>query len=81
MSTNKDDRRGELSVSRVVDAPRDLVWQAFTEPEHLAAFWGGSYCRAWEEAGVVVGRARSPRPRWPIHGRESVCRIERRRYS
>jgi len=25
----------------VVDAPRDLVWQAFTEPEHLAAFWGG----------------------------------------
>jgi uncharacterized protein YndB with AHSA1/START domain len=25
----------------VVDAPRDLVWQAFTEPEQLAAFWGG----------------------------------------
>jgi uncharacterized protein YndB with AHSA1/START domain len=41
MSTNKDDRRGELTVSRVVNAPRDLVWQAFTEPEHLAAFWGG----------------------------------------
>ena len=43
MSTpaDKDDRRGELTVSRVVDAPRDLVWRAFTEPEHLAAFWGG----------------------------------------
>ena len=39
--TNRDDRRGELTISRVVDAPRDLVWQAFTEPEHLAAFWGG----------------------------------------
>ena len=39
--TNEDDRRGELTVSRVVDAPRDLVWRAFTEPEHLAAFWGG----------------------------------------
>lgn len=37
----KDDRRGELTVSRVVDAPRELVWQAFTEPEHLAVFWGG----------------------------------------
>jgi uncharacterized protein YndB with AHSA1/START domain len=36
-----DDRRGELAVSRVVDAPRELVWQAFTEPEHLAVFWGG----------------------------------------
>lgn len=39
--TNEDDRRGEFTVSRVVDAPRDLVWQAFTEPEHVAAFWGG----------------------------------------
>jgi uncharacterized protein YndB with AHSA1/START domain len=39
--TNEDDRRGEFTISRVVDAPRDLVWQALTEPEHLAAFWGG----------------------------------------
>jgi uncharacterized protein YndB with AHSA1/START domain len=39
--TNEDDRRGELIVSRVIDAPRDLLWKAFTEPEHLAAFWGG----------------------------------------
>jgi uncharacterized protein YndB with AHSA1/START domain len=39
--TDEDDRRGELTVYRVVDAPRDLVWRAFTEPEHLAAFWGG----------------------------------------
>jgi uncharacterized protein YndB with AHSA1/START domain len=38
---HKDDRRGDLTVSRVVDAPRGLVWQAFTEPEHLAVFWGG----------------------------------------
>jgi uncharacterized protein YndB with AHSA1/START domain len=53
MSTNKDDGGGEFTVSGVVDARRELVWQAFTEPEHLAAFWGGSYCRAWEEAGVV----------------------------
>ena len=39
--TNKDDRRGEFIISRVVDAPRELVWRAFIEPEHLAAFWGG----------------------------------------
>jgi uncharacterized protein YndB with AHSA1/START domain len=43
MSTppGRGERRGELIVSRVVDAPRELVWQAFTEPEHIAAFWGG----------------------------------------
>ena len=40
-SDYKDGRRGELTISRVVDAPRELVWQAFTEPEHLAVFWGG----------------------------------------
>jgi uncharacterized protein YndB with AHSA1/START domain len=40
-STNRDDRRGEFTISRVVNAPRGLVWQAFTEPEHLAAFWDG----------------------------------------
>jgi uncharacterized protein YndB with AHSA1/START domain len=39
--TNREDRRGEFTFSRVVNAPRDLVWQAFTEPVHLAAFWGG----------------------------------------
>jgi hypothetical protein len=44
MSTpaDEDDRRGELIVSRVVDAPRDLLSRAFTEPEDLAAVWGGS---------------------------------------
>jgi len=44
--TKEDDRRGELTVSRVVDAPRDLLWRAFTEPEHLATFWGGPEAEA-----------------------------------
>jgi uncharacterized protein YndB with AHSA1/START domain len=26
--------------SRVLDAPRDLVWAAFTDPKHLAKWWG-----------------------------------------
>ena len=26
--------------SRVIDAPRDLVWAAFTDPKHLAKWWG-----------------------------------------
>jgi uncharacterized protein YndB with AHSA1/START domain len=30
----------ELVTSRVLDAPRDLVFEAFIQPEHLAQWWG-----------------------------------------
>ncbi len=30
----------EIVVTRVLDAPRELVWQAWTEPEHVAQWWG-----------------------------------------
>lgn len=30
----------EIVISRVFDAPRELVWKAWTEPEHLAQWWG-----------------------------------------
>jgi uncharacterized protein YndB with AHSA1/START domain len=30
----------EFVISRVVDAPRDLVWKAFTEAERLKQWWG-----------------------------------------
>ena len=29
-----------ILISRVVDAPRDLVFEAFTNPKHLTRFWG-----------------------------------------
>jgi uncharacterized protein YndB with AHSA1/START domain len=31
---------GELSFTRVVDAPRELVFRCMVEPEHLTHFWG-----------------------------------------
>lgn len=31
---------GDLRITRVFDAPRELVWQAWTDPEHLARWWG-----------------------------------------
>ena len=31
---------GELSFTRVFDAPRELVFRCMTEPEHLTHFWG-----------------------------------------
>ena len=30
----------EIVVSRVFDAPRELVWEAWTDPKHLTRWWG-----------------------------------------
>src|SRR5208283_3243052 len=30
----------ELTLTRVFDAPRDLVWSAWTDPSHMARWWG-----------------------------------------
>jgi uncharacterized protein YndB with AHSA1/START domain len=32
----------ELVLTRVFEAPRRLVFEAWTTPEHLAAWWGPS---------------------------------------
>jgi uncharacterized protein YndB with AHSA1/START domain len=32
----------QIVISRVFDAPRELVYRAFTDPDHLAAWWGPS---------------------------------------
>ena len=30
----------EIVITRVFDAPRELVWQAWTDPEHVVRWWG-----------------------------------------
>jgi uncharacterized protein YndB with AHSA1/START domain len=30
----------EIKIERVFDAPRDLVWRAYTDPQLLAQWWG-----------------------------------------
>jgi uncharacterized protein YndB with AHSA1/START domain len=35
----------EFVITRVFDAPRQLVWQAWTEPERLAQWWGPKGCK------------------------------------
>jgi uncharacterized protein YndB with AHSA1/START domain len=32
--------RRQMTYTRVFDAPRELVWKAWTEPEQLALWWG-----------------------------------------
>jgi uncharacterized protein YndB with AHSA1/START domain len=33
-----------ITITRILDAPRELVWKAWTEPEQLACWWG---TRGW----------------------------------
>ncbi|WP_046175593.1 SRPBCC family protein [Domibacillus indicus] len=42
MNTKTEDR--ELIMEQVFDAPRTLVFQAFSKPEHLEAWWGPQGC-------------------------------------
>ena len=39
-STAAESTDRALVVTRVFDAPRDLVWKALTEPERLEHWWG-----------------------------------------
>jgi uncharacterized protein YndB with AHSA1/START domain len=37
-ATSTADR--EIIITRTFDAPRELVWEAWTNPEHVAQWWG-----------------------------------------
>jgi uncharacterized protein YndB with AHSA1/START domain len=39
-STAKASADRELTITRVFDAPRSLVFKVWTEPEHLVRWWG-----------------------------------------
>ncbi len=30
----------EISITRLFDAPRELMWKVWTEPNHIAQWWG-----------------------------------------
>jgi uncharacterized protein YndB with AHSA1/START domain len=45
------DAEREVTITRVFDAPRGLVWKEWTEPERLALWWGP---RGWStQPGVI----------------------------
>lgn len=39
-SSAEDSADREIVITRVICAPRQLVWQAWTEPQHVAHWWG-----------------------------------------
>jgi uncharacterized protein YndB with AHSA1/START domain len=41
MQKEKNDTRDrELVISRVLNAPVELVWEVWTQPEHISQWWG-----------------------------------------
>jgi len=40
MSQNSNTADREIITTRLIDAPRDLVFRMFTEPEHVVQWWG-----------------------------------------
>jgi uncharacterized protein YndB with AHSA1/START domain len=38
LTGNVSDR--ELVITRLINAPRELVWKVWTDPEHVAQWWG-----------------------------------------
>jgi uncharacterized protein YndB with AHSA1/START domain len=39
-NNNTKESNKEFVISRVLDAPRDLVWKCFTDVEHMEKWWG-----------------------------------------
>lgn len=39
-TTTSETERGEVTYTRVFDAPRELVFACMTDPQHLTHFWG-----------------------------------------
>ena len=48
---------GTVKIVRVLDAPRDLVWRAWTDPKHMAQWFGPRGFTATCELDVRVGSA------------------------
>ena len=40
MENNSSTHDRELKISRLLNAPVELVWEAFITPEHIANWWG-----------------------------------------
>jgi uncharacterized protein YndB with AHSA1/START domain len=53
MTTRVDLDGDQLIATRHLDAEPALVWEVFTTPEHLAAFWGGDHATVPPDSVVV----------------------------
>jgi uncharacterized protein YndB with AHSA1/START domain len=40
MEQKNETENRELTITRLINAPREIVWEAWTNPKHLAQWWG-----------------------------------------
>ncbi|HEY3268465.1 MAG TPA: SRPBCC family protein [Armatimonadota bacterium] len=65
MTTIGDTAQREIATTRVLDAPREVVWAAWTEPERVAQWWGpNGFTNTIHEMDVRPGGAW----RFTMHG-------------
>ena len=75
----------DFVITRVFDAPRELLWKAFTEPERMKAWWGpkGSTIVASKmdlrSGGTYLGAMRDPTGRvmWAKFVYREIAKPER----
>jgi uncharacterized protein YndB with AHSA1/START domain len=36
-------QKEDLVITRIIDAPLDMVWKAWTDPKHVIRWWGPKY--------------------------------------
>jgi uncharacterized protein YndB with AHSA1/START domain len=59
----------EIEITRVVAYPRELVWEAWTKPEHLVQWWGPKgFTNTFHEIDVRPGGVW----RFDMHGPDGV---------
>ena len=64
--TTQNIRKEDLVVTRIIDAPVEMVWKAWTEPEHVMKWWGPKYytspfCKIdLREGGKYIFAMRAP---------------------
>lgn len=46
----------ELVITRIFDAPRELVWKAWTDPERVKQWWGPSIDKSADAAIESFGK-------------------------
>ena len=64
---NSSSKTRDLIVTRVFDAPIELVWKAWTEPEYVMKWWGPDYFTSpsavidFREGGTALVCMRAPK--------------------
>jgi uncharacterized protein YndB with AHSA1/START domain len=55
-TTTENVKKHDIVVTRIVDAPLELVWQSWTNPEHVKRWWGPKdYTSPYAKIDLRVG--------------------------